>query len=65
MPSNRQTSSKKSPNVPTSKPTSNATKPTSHVTQGQLGLFGQMASTAAGVAIGSSVVRCETCTENL
>lgn len=41
--------------VPAAKPASNVAQPS---TPQQPGLFGQMASTAAGVAIGSTVVSC-------
>ena len=41
--------------VPAAKPASNVSQPSAPQ---QPGLFGQMASTAAGVAIGSTVVRC-------
>ena len=58
MPSGQRKSSKRAPpkpvfSVPAAKPPSSVAQPAPQ----QPGLFGQMASTAAGVAIGSTVVR--------
>lgn len=46
-----------SSSVPAARPASNVAQPKPATPQ-QPGLFGQMASTAAGVAIGSTVVSC-------
>lgn len=56
MPRGERKSSKRAP----PKPVSSVPASVAHPAPQQPGLFGQMASTAAGVAIGSTVVR--TCT---